>query len=132
MKNIRLVLLSMLMIIGCAAPMASGISVEKGRSNNDFPSLLIQNTGIDVIRIYENGRRIASVYPGRSECLLLRNYQILGRLSFGYLAGRSSDRWFAAQDRFDRGEGWVWNINASRPVHSELDIYPAERCDTGD
>lgn len=131
MKNIKLVLLSMLMlIIGCAAPMSKGISVEKGSSRHDFPSLLIQNTGIDVIRIYQNGRRIASVYPGRSECILLRNYQMNSRLSFGHLAGRA--RWFAIQNQFNRGAGWVWNIDASRPTFSEIDIHPSARCDNGD
>ena len=129
MKNIRLVLFSMLMlIIGCAAPMSSGISVENGRSSNDFPSVLIQNTGIDVLRIYENGRRIASVYPGQQRCVLLKTAGSgMASLSFGYLASR--DRWFAVQQQFSHGEGWVWIIDASLPALSEMNIYLTERCD---
>ncbi len=95
---------------------------------DDTSTLLVVNTGIDVLRIYEGGnRRIGTVYPGMSECIQLRNPDSIRELSFGYLAG--FERYRAAQDQFGYGVHWTWNINSSMPAFSEIDIYPTERCD---
>ena len=133
MKAMRLVLLMALtIIIGCASNMQGGMDMGVGQKRDvgdDIPTLLVVNQGIDVIRIYEGGRRIGTVYPGRSECILLRNHQTMRELSFGYLAGRASDRWYAAQTDFRQGQHWTWNINSNLHTFSEIDIYPTTKCD---
>lgn len=133
MKFFKLVLFLMLVLVGaCATTANNSFSVGAGEDGwVGNPTLFVQNTGIDVIRIYEEGRRIATVYPGQGECILLRNAQSsFSRLSFGFLASR--DRWYSAQETFSEGSGWVWNINSNLPNFSEVDIYPSERCDIGD
>ena len=129
MNNMKAVLFSILVLVmGCVTSASNTFELKKGNENLNFPSLLIQNTGIDVLRIYENGRRIASVYPGQQRCVLLKSAANgMASLSFGYLA--SHNRWFAIQQQFSHGEGWVWVIDASLPALSEINIYLTERCD---
>ena len=130
MKHFKMVLfLLVMLIVGCVTTADNLLSISAREGNiAQSPSLLVQNTGIDVIRIYENGRRIASIYPGQSECILLRAaVASSSRLSFGQLA--SDQRWYSVQESFAVDEGWVWNINTSSPTFSEIDIYPSERCD---
>lgn len=119
----------LVLAMGCASSMSNGLEVGDNDREPNFPSLLIQNTGIDVLRVYENGRRIASVYPGQQECVLLRNAAAgIAELTFGVLAG-GNDRWAAQQQHFDRNDGWAWVIDGSRPEQSEIQIFPTERCD---
>lgn len=120
--------MALTIIIGCASNMAGGMDIgaQKRDVGDDTPTLLVVNTGIDVIRIYEGNRKLGTVYPGRSECILLRNHETMRQLSFGYLA--SFDRWYAAQEQFSDGQGWVWKINSNLPTFSEIDIYPTEKC----
>ena len=134
MKNFKMVLFLMLMLAvgACATTTNQSFVLDQDSSAEDYdPRLWVQNTGIDVVRIYQGGRRIASVYPGQGECVRLRHANgTYNELSFGFLAG--SQRWPAAQTQFSEGTGWVWNINSNLPNHSEFDIYPSERCDLGD
>ncbi len=134
MKNFKMVLFLMLMLVGACATANTNQSfvLDQDSSAEDYdPTLWVQNTGIDVVRVYQNGRRIASVYPGQGQCVRLRHAQSsYNELTFGFLAG--SQRWPAAQADFRAGSGWVWNINSNLPNHSEFDIYPSERCEIGD
>lgn len=131
MKNFKMVLFSILMLVmgGCVMASNNALSVSAAHSQEENdPTLFVQNTGIDVVRIYQDGKKIATVYPGQSQCVRLRNAQSsFNQLSFGFLAG--TERWYSTQESFSEGSGWVWNINSNLPTFSEIDFYPADRCD---
>ncbi len=129
MTKIKAILFSMLVLVMGCATSSGGLEFEgKQEVGPNYPSLLIQNTGIDVLRIYENGRRIATVYPSQEECVFLRS-AISGttELSFGYLGSPRSVRWIAQQSHFNRQSGWAWVINSNQPTLSG--IFPTERCE---
>lgn len=116
-----------LMIMGCGA--ARQTNERSAPYRHQITTILIANVGQDVVRVYDDLGRIATVMSGRVKCVKVRNPQGSFQFSFSLLARRN--RYYAPTQNFGVGNGWVWRIDGNMPIQSTITIFWHDVCIPG-
>jgi len=128
-KLAMLKLFNIFIVVGLAVIVGCSAARQGFRSDNlareDIRILLI-NDGYDDIRVYDELGRIATIFPGRSECVRLRNPEQTTQLSFDFIASRR--RYYTPTQNFSGSSGWEWTINSRMAANSTIRMNVAEPC----
>jgi hypothetical protein len=116
------IVVGLAIIVGCGA-------ARQGFTNNfarDDVYLLIVNDGYDLIKVYDDVGRIATIFSGQEECVRLRRSDEFVQFSFSALASKT--RWYAPSQNFSGRPGWIWTIDSRMASYSTIRIIAAEPC----
>ena len=90
--------------------------------------MLVENAGLNPVAVYtqESPTRLATVMPGRSQCVNLRGVETLQRLIADPVGGGRS----TVSPRFEvrPGDGWSWTLGTVPSVDA-LSLVPRAQCD---
>ena len=118
--------LGLVLLLGCGITRPTPENLSPSQR---VTTVLLVNEGSDVIRIYDNLGRIATIMPGRVRCVKLYNSSTNMQLSFS-LVGKHT-RWYAVAQDFGGGRGWIWRINSQMPIQSTITIVSHYNCIPG-